>query len=72
MDPVDVLIAQRGGRATGEAIAVLSHPAEMDIAMRKNKAYMGSRYIELFLTTEDERARFQPVQGGGGGAPHMI
>lgn len=33
---------------SGEAYVVLSHPADLEVAMRKNKAYMGSRYIEVF------------------------
>ena len=48
LDPIDILLTHRNGRATGEAFVVLSHPAELDIAMRKNKAYMGARYIEIF------------------------
>jgi heterogeneous nuclear ribonucleoprotein F/H len=27
---------------------VLSHPSELDAAMRRNRNYMGSRYIEVF------------------------
>jgi len=38
----------RNGKQTGEAVAVLAHPAEMDMALRKNKAYLGSRYVEVF------------------------
>lgn len=45
---MDILLVSRHGRATGEAFVVLSRPGELDIAMRKNKAYMGSRYIEVF------------------------
>lgn len=43
-------MVHRNGRPTGECIVVLSHPAEVDIALAKNKAYMGSRYIEVFET----------------------
>jgi heterogeneous nuclear ribonucleoprotein F/H len=66
---VDILIVQRGGRASGEAYAVLSHPAEMDAAMRKNKAYMGSRYVEVFEARKMDyyRAIGDMFGGGGGG-----
>lgn len=48
LDSVDVLLVRRGGRATGEAFVLLPHPADLDAALRKNRAYMGSRYIEVF------------------------
>jgi heterogeneous nuclear ribonucleoprotein F/H len=50
LEPIDVLIVQRHGKSTGEAFAVLAHPAELDMALRKNKAYLGTRYIEVFET----------------------
>ena len=78
VDPIDILLTSRHGRATGEAFVVLSHPAEFDIAMRKNKAYMGSRYIEVFEARKSDyyRAVADTVieveggsygSGGGGG-----
>ncbi|KAG7668954.1 hypothetical protein Ndes2437B_g06688 [Nannochloris sp. 'desiccata'] len=83
VDPIDILLTSRHGRATGEAYVVLSHPAELDIAMRKNKAYMGSRYIEVFEARKSDyyRAvadvvievesgsygRYSGGRGGGGG-----
>ena len=54
------------------AFVEFESPDAAEAALALDRQLMGSRYIELFLTTEDERARFQPVQGGGGGAPHMI
>ncbi|KAI8110763.1 hypothetical protein M9434_004339 [Picochlorum sp. BPE23] len=48
VEPLDVVIGMRNGRPSGEAYAVLTHPAEMDIALRKNKAYMGTRYVEVY------------------------
>ena len=50
LEPIDVVIVQRHGKSTGEAFAVLAHPAELDMALRKNKAYLGTRYIEVFET----------------------
>lgn len=38
----------RHGKPTGDAYVVLSHPADFDIALRKNKAYLGTRYIDVF------------------------
>ncbi len=77
---MDILLTSRHGRATGEAYIVLSHPGELDIAMRKNKAYMGSRYIEVFesrksdyyravadTVIEVESGSYGGYRGGGGG-----
>lgn len=38
----------RGGRPTGEAYVVLHSLGDLDMALRKNRAYMGTRYIEVF------------------------
>eukprot|EP00887_Chlorella_sp_A99_P001584 scaffold8.g1584.t1 len=54
LDSADVLMVRRGGRATGEAFVLLTHPADMDVALRKNRAYMGSRYIEVFEAGRQE------------------
>lgn len=48
VEPVDVVIVLRHGKPNGDAYVVLSHPAELDLALRKNKAYLGTRYIEVF------------------------
>jgi heterogeneous nuclear ribonucleoprotein F/H len=48
LDPVDIVLYHRNSKFTGEAYVVLTHPAEMDLAMQKNKAYMGTRYVEVF------------------------
>lgn len=70
-------MVNRNGRPTGESIVVLSHPAEIDIALGKNKAYMGSRYIEVFETRKIDYYRTvaenfgldrgRPSYNGGGG-----
>lgn len=64
------MLGHRNGRATGEAIALLTHPAELDIAMRKNKAYMGSRYIEVFEARKMDYYRMvsESFGAGAGGA----
>lgn len=38
----------KNGRKSGEAIVVLSSLEEMDAALRKNRNYLQSRYIEIF------------------------
>lgn len=49
MEPIDIVIVMnRRGKPAGDALAVLGHPSEMDMALRKNKAYLGTRYIEVF------------------------
>lgn len=48
VEPVDVVIVLRNGKPNGDAFVILSHPSELDVALRKNKAYLGTRYIEVF------------------------
>lgn len=48
VEPLDVVIVLRNGKPNGDAYVILSHPADLDIALRKNKAYLGTRYIEVF------------------------
>ena len=45
-----IVLGQRDGRATGEALVTFTSPAEAQRAMSKNNTYLGSRYIELFAT----------------------
>lgn len=68
LDPIDVLLVQRNGRPTGEAVAVLSHPAELDMALRRNKAYLGTRYIEVFESRKIDyyRAIADTISTSGG------
>lgn len=47
-DTVDVLMMKKEGRFCGEAYVVLATPLFVDIALTKNKSYMGRRYIEIF------------------------
>lgn len=39
---------KKEGRFCGEAYVVLATPLFVDIALTKNKSYMGRRYIEIF------------------------
>lgn len=47
-DPVDILMMKRDGRFTGEAFVVFGSPLHVEMALTKNKGYMGRRYIEVF------------------------
>ncbi|RMZ57124.1 hypothetical protein APUTEX25_002356 [Auxenochlorella protothecoides] len=69
LDTIDILLVRNNGRATGEAFVVLVHPAEMEGAMRKHKAYMGSRYIEVLEARKPDyyNAVCSTFGGGGGG-----
>lgn len=49
-------------RPTGMAFVEFDSTEDAEKALKKDKASMGSRYIELFLATEDERARWLPVR----------
>lgn len=69
VDPVDILMTSRDGRSSGEAFVVLSHPGEVGVALSKNKAYMGSRYVEVFEARKLEyyKAVAQAMGGDGEG-----
>lgn len=41
-------MVKRDGRFSGEAYVVLGSPMAVDMALTKNKSYMGRRYIEIF------------------------
>lgn len=47
-DPVDILLVKRDGRFSGEAFVVLGSSAQIQMAVDKNKSYMGRRYVEVF------------------------
>ncbi|KFM27265.1 Heterogeneous nuclear ribonucleoprotein H [Auxenochlorella protothecoides] len=61
LDTIDILLVRNNGRATGEAFVVLVHPAEMEGAMRKHKAYMGSRYIEVLEARKPDYYNARPA-----------
>ena len=41
-------MVKKEGRFCGEAYVVLASPLFVDLALTKNKSYMGRRYIEIF------------------------
>lgn len=45
---MDILTMKRDGRFTGEAFVVFGSPLQVEMALSKNKGYMGRRYIEVF------------------------
>jgi heterogeneous nuclear ribonucleoprotein F/H len=47
-EPVDILLCKRDGRFSGEAFVVLGSPLQIQMAVDKNKSYMGRRYVEVF------------------------
>jgi hypothetical protein len=49
---VDVLFVKQAGRFTGEAFAVLPSAAHVDVAISKNKSYLGRRYVEVFRASK--------------------
>lgn len=48
LEPVDILLCKRDGRFSGEAFVVLASPLQIQMAVDKNKSYMGRRYVEVF------------------------
>lgn len=49
-EPIDILMVHRDGRLSGEAFVVLSSPMQVELALSKNRSYMGRRYVEVFKT----------------------
>jgi hypothetical protein len=47
-DPVDIMMVRRDGRLSGEAFIVLSSPMHVELALSKNRTYLGRRYIEVY------------------------
>lgn len=47
-DTIDIVIARRNGRPNGEAFVVLSAPALVQLALHRDKTYLGKRYVEVF------------------------
>lgn len=42
------------GRPTGSAFVEFSGPADAEVAMGRDKAMMGTRYVELFHSSKSE------------------
>eukprot|EP00817_Percolomonadidae_sp_ATCC50343_P005752 CAMPEP_0117424826 /NCGR_PEP_ID=MMETSP0758-20121206/5186_1 /TAXON_ID=63605 /ORGANISM="Percolomonas cosmopolitus, Strain AE-1 (ATCC 50343)" /LENGTH=357 /DNA_ID=CAMNT_0005208875 /DNA_START=877 /DNA_END=1948 /DNA_ORIENTATION=- len=52
--PHILLMISQDGRSTGEAYLRLKNPDEAAKAMKKDREYMGRRYIEVFYSSEEE------------------
>ena len=48
-EPLDIVIVRRGQRSTGEAFILLRMPMQVDLVLRKDKSYIGKRYVEVTL-----------------------
>jgi len=58
---------KRDGRFSGEAFVVLGSTLQIQMAVDKNKSYMGRRYVEVFRAKKLVSPRPLPRPGGGGG-----
>lgn len=68
LNPVQVVIQYNNdGRPSGEADVDFNSHREAEAAMKKHKALMDKRYIELFLTSEDYGGGYGGGSGYGGG-----
>lgn len=68
-DPIDVVLVKRDGRLSGEAFVVLSNGMHVEMALSKNRSYMGRRYIEIYRAKKmvGTGQRWQDVQQGSAG-----
>ncbi|KAL3147949.1 hypothetical protein ABBQ38_014244 [Trebouxia sp. C0009 RCD-2024] len=48
-EPLDIIIVRRGQRSTGEAYILLRMPIQVELVLRKDKTYIGKRYVEVNL-----------------------
>uniref|UniRef100_A0A7S0S406 RRM domain-containing protein n=1 Tax=Chlamydomonas leiostraca TaxID=1034604 RepID=A0A7S0S406_9CHLO len=66
-EPIDVVLVKRDGRLTGEAYVVLSNGMHVEMALSKNRSYMGRRYIEIYRAkkTDYYKAICSDVMEGG-------
>lgn len=56
VEPIDIVLVKRDGRLTGEAFVVLAGPMHVDVALSKNRSYMGRRYIEIYAARKMVRS----------------
>lgn len=70
-DPVDILMVRRDGRLSGEAFIVLSSPMHVDLALSKNRSYLGRRYVEVYRAKKSDYYRAVSAEVMEGGGPGM-
>jgi hypothetical protein len=54
--PIDIVILEKGGRPSGQALVLCATPEDMDRAIDKDKKDLGSRYIEVFQAIRSVRS----------------
>jgi hypothetical protein len=59
---------KRDGRFSGEAFILLGTAAHIQLALDKNKSYMGRRYVEVFRAKKLVRSRARDRRPPGSGA----
>mmetsp|Transcript_11447 Transcript_11447/g.24603 ORF Transcript_11447/g.24603 Transcript_11447/m.24603 type:complete len:296 (+) Transcript_11447:172-1059(+) len=67
-DPIDILMVRREGRLSGEAFIVLASPMHVELALSKNRTYLGRRYIEVYRSKKMDyyKAIVADMMDGGG------
>ena len=50
---MDVVLMKRNGRFSGEAFAVLQMPVQVDMALTKNRQYLGHRWVEVYAAKKE-------------------
>ena len=58
---MDIIIVRRGHRSTGEAYILLRMPIQVELVLRKDKTYIGKRYVEVNLAKKLVRASAYPT-----------
>ncbi|GMH32181.1 hypothetical protein BSKO_00015 [Bryopsis sp. KO-2023] len=71
-ETVDILMVKREGRFSGEAYVVLASPMAVDMALTKNKSYMGRRYIEIFKAKKLDYYRAVVAEMTDGPVPYQV
>eukprot|EP00210_Caulerpa_lentillifera_P006992 g6687.t1 len=71
-ETVDILMVKREGRFIGEAYVILGSPLLVDVALMKNKSYMGRRYIEIFRAKKLDYYRAIVAEMTEGPVPHGV
>lgn len=61
----------QGGRPSGEAFVVFEDRSQIDKALGLNKQKIGSRYIEIFLSSSKELERYESQNARGNGSTRV-
>ena len=66
-----MLLAKREGRFTGEAYVLFGSAAHIQVALDRNKTYLGRRYVEVFKAKKLVRGGGRP-EGEDAGLPPPV